>query len=83
MPDGCAWSEPAGGFFTWLTLPDGLDAAELRAGGGRRRRHLRPGPRRSTRATAGANELRLSFSHLGAGEYDEAVRRLASVVRPS
>ncbi len=29
----------------------------------------------------GHGELRLSFSHLGAGEYDEAVRRLASVIR--
>ena len=29
----------------------------------------------------GHGELRLSFSHLGEDEYDEAVRRLASVIR--
>ena len=37
--------------------------------------------RRSTPARAAHSELRLSFSHLGAGEYDEAVRRLAGVIR--
>ena len=42
MPEGVAWSEPTGGFFTWLTLPSGLDARELRAGRVEAGRHLRP-----------------------------------------
>ena len=28
---GRAWTEPAGGFLTWMTLPDGLDSTALRA----------------------------------------------------
>src|SRR4051812_26858246 len=30
MPDGVRWSEPTGGFFTWLTLPQGVDAVAMR-----------------------------------------------------
>src|SRR5688500_17034714 len=29
MPDGVGWTTPRGGFFSWLTLPDGSDAALL------------------------------------------------------
>ncbi len=29
MPDGCTWTRPAGGFFVWLTLPEGLDAKAM------------------------------------------------------
>ena len=29
MPDGVAWTRPDGGFFVWMTLPSGLDAAVL------------------------------------------------------
>jgi 2-aminoadipate transaminase len=25
MPDGVTWTEPSGGFFLWVTLPEGLD----------------------------------------------------------
>jgi 2-aminoadipate transaminase len=28
-PEGTRWTHPQGGFFSWLTLPDGGDAAEL------------------------------------------------------
>ena len=29
MPDGCSWTRPAGGFFVWVTLPEGLDASTM------------------------------------------------------
>lgn len=29
MPSGCSWSEPEGGYFLWLTIPDSLDITEL------------------------------------------------------
>src|SRR5919107_764627 len=29
MPDGVAWTEPSGGFLTWITLPEGIDTLAL------------------------------------------------------
>ena len=29
MPEGTTWSHPSGGFFVWVTLPEGLNAIEL------------------------------------------------------
>ena len=29
MPEGAHWTRPEGGFFSWLTLPDGADSGEL------------------------------------------------------
>ena len=76
----CTWSEPTGGFFTWLTLPDGLDSVELRPAAVEAGVTYVPGPPFYA-GDGGRGELRLSFSHLGEGEYDEAVRRLAGVLR--
>jgi len=76
----CTWSEPTGGFFTWLTLPEGLDSVELREAAVEAGVTFVPGPPFYS-GDDGHGELRLTFSHLGAGEYDEAVRRLASVIR--
>jgi DNA-binding transcriptional MocR family regulator len=29
MPAGVTWSKPEGGMFVWVTLPEGMDGAEL------------------------------------------------------
>ena len=29
MPEGTRWTVPAGGFYSWVTLPDGLDATAM------------------------------------------------------
>ena len=29
MPAGVSWSKPEGGMFVWVTLPEGIDGAEL------------------------------------------------------
>ena len=60
------------------TLPEGLDSIELRPAAVEAGVTYVPGPPFYS-GDDGHGELRLSFSHLGAGEYDEAVRRLASV----
>ena len=80
LGDVCTWSKPTGGFFTWLTLPEGLDSIELREAAVEAGVTFVPGPPFYS-GDDGHGELRLTFSHLGAGEYDEAVRRLASVIR--
>ena len=80
LADVCTWSEPTGGFFTWLTLPEGTDTVALRAAATDAGVTFVPGPPFYA-ADGGRHELRLSFSHLAEGEYDEAVRRLAGVIR--
>jgi 2-aminoadipate transaminase len=80
LPDGCAWSEPAGGFFAWLTLPPQLDADEMRADAIEAGVTYVPG-HAFYDSDAGRNEIRLSFSHLGEEDLDRAVERLAGVIR--
>ncbi len=80
MPDGVDWTEPAGGFLTWLTLPEGLDAMAMRPAALAAGVAYVPGPPFFV-GGAGHNALRLSFSHLTEPELEIAVERLASVFR--
>ena len=79
MPAGCAWSEPTGGFFTWLRLPDGLDAGELRAAAVEGGVTYVPGTPFYA-GEGGRDELRIAFSYLGEQELETAVERLAGVI---
>ncbi len=81
MPDGVTWTRPEGGMFVWITLPVGLDGADLL------QRALEtvmvafvPG-RAFFADGSGENTIRLSFSCADAKTIDEGVRRLASVVK--
>ena len=79
LPDGCAWTEPAGGFLTWLTLPEGIDALALRPYATEAGVAYVPGP--PFHADGGGRDaMRLSFSHLGPADLDRAVQRLASAI---
>jgi 2-aminoadipate transaminase len=71
-----AWTEPTGGFLTWVTLPDGLDSFELRSRALEAGVAYVPGPP----FNGAPNTLRLSFSHLSEAEFDTAVERLASAI---
>ncbi len=31
LPDSCTWTVPTGGFYVWVTLPEGLDAKAMQA----------------------------------------------------
>ena len=79
MPAGCSWSEPAGGFFTWLRLPEGLDALALRAAAVEAGVAYVPGAPFYP-ADGGEDELRIAFSYLGEQELETAVERLAGVI---
>jgi DNA-binding transcriptional MocR family regulator len=76
---GLAFDEPHGGWFLWLTLPDGADSVDLlpraEAGGVR----YLPGPHCFVDG-GGGRHLRLSFSLLAPDAMTEGVRRLAAVV---
>ena len=80
MPEEVAWTEPTGGFLTWLTLPDELDTLALRPKAIAAGVAYVPGPPFFV-GDQGRNTLRLSFSHLTEPELEAAVGRLATVIR--
>lgn len=79
MPEGTRWTIPAGGFYSWLTLPYGLDATAML-------------PRAVASLVAyvpgtgfyvdgqGRSNLRLSYCYPEPDRIREGVRRLAAVV---
>ena len=79
MPPGCSWTTPAGGFLTWLRLPEEVDTVALRPAATEAGVAYVPG-RPFYADGRGANEMRLSFSHLGPEQLREAVQRLAGVL---
>lgn len=79
MPEGVTWSEPTGGMFTWLRMPEGLDARELRPAATEAGVAYVPGAPFYVDA-GGADEMRLSYSALDQVELAEAAQRLAGVI---
>jgi 2-aminoadipate transaminase len=81
MPAGTRWTFPKGGFFSWLTLPGGGDAGDLARQAVERRVAIVPGSLFFADGNGGDN-LRLSFSLVDAGQIDDGIERLASLVKP-
>jgi len=79
MPPGCEWSEPTGGMFTWMRLPEHVDTRALRPAATAAGVAYVPG-RPFYVTEDGAHEMRLSFSSLDEGQLAEAARRLAGVI---
>jgi 2-aminoadipate transaminase len=79
MPAGCGWTVPAGGFFVWMTVPEGVDTKAML-------------PRAVTARVAyvsgtgfyadgfGSRQMRLSFCYPTPERITEGVRRLAAVL---
>jgi 2-aminoadipate transaminase len=80
MPEEVGWTEPTGGFLTWLTLPQELDTLAMRPAATAAGVAYVPGPPFHV-GDGGRNTMRLSFSHLTETELETAVERLAAVVR--
>jgi 2-aminoadipate transaminase len=80
MPDGCSWSEPTGGFFTWLTLAAEIDTVAMRDAAIDAGVAYVPGSPFYV-DDGGRNELRFSFSRLDEEQLGLAVERLSGVVR--
>lgn len=79
MPPNCTWTRPDGGFFVWMTVPEGVDTKAML-------------PRAVTARVAyvsgtgfyadglGSRQMRLSFCYPTPERIREGVRRLASVL---
>jgi hypothetical protein len=74
------WTVPDGGFFLWLALPEGLDAAAMLPEAARSGVTYVPGPA-FFHDGSGANRLRLSYSSAPPERIGEGIRRLAETIR--
>jgi DNA-binding transcriptional MocR family regulator len=79
MPPGCTWTRPDGGFYVWLTLPEGLDAKVMQPRGIHERVAYVPGIGFYADGS-GQREMRLSYCYPPPERIREGVRRLAGVV---
>jgi DNA-binding transcriptional MocR family regulator len=79
MPPGCTWTRPDGGFYVWLTLPEGLDSKIMQPRGISARVAYVPGIGFYADGS-GQRELRLSYCFPPPDRIREGVRRLAAVV---
>jgi 2-aminoadipate transaminase len=82
MPDGATWTTPAGGFYVWLTCPEGVDTVALSAAARAEKVAYVPGrPFYLDDAGVGANQIRLAYSRVADDLIDEGIRRIADVVK--
>ena len=80
MPEGVSWTVPDGGFFLWVTLPEGIDATAMRGQTRELGVDFLPG---ATCAAPGVadNQLRLCYSFVTDDQIDTGIRILADVVK--
>jgi 2-aminoadipate transaminase len=79
MPDGCRWTHPEGGFYVWLTVPEGLDTKAMLPRAVTARVAYVPGTAFYA-DSFGSRQLRLSFCYPTPERIREGVRRLAAVL---
>jgi 2-aminoadipate transaminase len=80
MPDGTRWTFPTGGFFSWLTLPNGRDSGDLARRAVERGVAIVPGSLFFP-DERGGNNVRLSFSLVDEAMIDDGIECLASLVK--
>lgn len=75
-----SWSNPAGGYFVWLELPNGIGAREALAAGESAGVTFVPGEDFFLRAEGGGAAARLAFSFAAPAEIEEGVALLAGAL---
>jgi 2-aminoadipate transaminase len=78
MPEGTTWTTPAGGFFIWVTLPEGIDATRMLPQSRERGVEYLPG------ATCyvdgrGTNQMRLSYSFARDDQIEPGIRVIGEI----
>jgi 2-aminoadipate transaminase len=80
MPDGTTWTSPRGGFFTWVTAPDGVNTVALSPAASARKVAYVPG-QPFYPGQGGATQMRLAYSRVSDELIDEGAQRLGDLVR--
>ena len=81
MPKGVTWTRPEGGMFVWLTLPEGIDGAELLAQSLRTERIAFVPGHAFFPDGNGRNTIRLCFTLHDKAMMDEGIARLGRLLR--
>ena len=79
MPQGTTWTKPAGGFYSWITLPEGLDAKAMLPRAVQQLVAYVPGTGFYVNGE-GRQNMRLSYCYPDPDRIREGVRRLATVI---
>jgi 2-aminoadipate transaminase len=79
LPAGSRWTDPAGGFYVWVTLPEGLDAKAMLPRAVTARVAYVPGTAFYADGF-GSRCMRLSYCYPSPERIQEGVRRLAAVI---
>ena len=80
LPDGASWTRPQGGFFSWLTLPPGVDSTDVARRAVERKVGVVPGTLFYPDGRGG-DAVRLSFSLVDAAQIDEGIARLGPLLQ--
>lgn len=80
MPKGVSWTEPEGGLFLFITLPEYMDAEELFKIAIEENVAFVPGAAFHCDGS-GRNTMRINFSYMSKEMNEEGVRRLANAIK--
>ena len=80
LQDSVSFDEPGGGFFTWLRLPQGVDAEKILPEANKHNVGFLPGAN-FTQEQGLKNFIRLSFPYYEESELKEAAVRLSTVIK--
>lgn len=79
FPAGVRWTRPQGGLFLWVTLPEGVDAAEILPAAIAEHVAFVPGTAFFADGSGG-NTFRLNFSNATPARIEEGIQRLGNVL---
>jgi 2-aminoadipate transaminase len=79
LPPGVSWTRPGGGFFIWLSLPQGVDVEALRVIARQRGVDFSPGTGFFV-GSGGERNLRLAFSYVPPDEIRRGVAMLGQAI---
>jgi 2-aminoadipate transaminase len=79
LPEEAQWTQPRGGFFSWLTLPPGADSVELARRAVEKDVGIVPGTLFFPDGR-GADTVRLSFSLVDEAQINEGIERLGTLL---
>ncbi|KAB1086993.1 PLP-dependent aminotransferase family protein [Neorhizobium galegae] len=80
MPKTSTWTRPEGGMFVWVTLPEGMDGAELLAKSIATEKVAFVPGKAFYADGSNANTLRMSFSCADEAMIDEGIKRLGRLI---